>query len=92
MPHQTAEAIENLKRDWLSDPCFDLEDTDGFEDYRTELLTFRREIEELRKVERRVHLQQKSESLGCPGNLLLAEHVEGIEQRLARLEAKVLGH
>ena len=32
--------IEALKRAWERDPCFDLEDTEGFEEYRGELLAF----------------------------------------------------
>lgn len=41
LPTKTPDDIEALKREWLDDPCFLLEDTDGFEVHRTELLEFR---------------------------------------------------
>ena len=37
---RTAEDIQKLKDDWLKDPCFDLYDAEGFEEHRTELLSF----------------------------------------------------
>lgn len=39
------EQIEELKRQWLSDPSWDIEDTDGFEAHRQELYVFRLETE-----------------------------------------------
>lgn len=40
MPDIEREAVEKLKRSWLNDPCWDLEDTEGFETYRQELKEF----------------------------------------------------
>ena len=34
------EEIEKLKANWRSDPIWDLEDTEGFEDYRGELKAY----------------------------------------------------
>lgn len=34
------EDIEKLKRNWLADPHWDLEDTKGFEEHRAELIAF----------------------------------------------------
>lgn len=34
-------AIDELKQQWLHDPCWDIEDTEGFESQRDELLAFR---------------------------------------------------
>lgn len=39
----TQEEIEKLKKSWLNDPCWDIEDTDGFEEHHDELLLFRQE-------------------------------------------------
>lgn len=36
-PLKTREEVEALKLSWLRDPCWDIEDTEGFEDYREEL-------------------------------------------------------
>ena len=33
--------IEALKKNWERDPCWDIEDSEGFEEYRGELLAFR---------------------------------------------------
>ena len=35
------ERVAELKRQWLNDPCWDIEETEGFEQYQTELLIFR---------------------------------------------------
>jgi hypothetical protein len=33
-------SVEKLKADWLRDPCWDIEDTEGFEGYRDHLAAF----------------------------------------------------
>lgn len=38
--------IDALKANWLSDPIWDIEKTEGFEDHKEELLAFRKEQEE----------------------------------------------
>lgn len=42
---KTREDVETLKRQWAQDPIWDLEDTDGFAAYRTELHIYRLEME-----------------------------------------------
>ena len=37
------EEVEELKRHWKKDPCWDIEDTEGFEQYREELKAFSEE-------------------------------------------------
>lgn len=37
---RTPDEIESLKANWQADPCWDIEDTDGFEAHRFELLAF----------------------------------------------------
>jgi len=52
---KSTEEIEKLKRNWLADPCWDIETTEGFEDHVEELLNFRRSTEtefEAKKKER----------------------------------------
>ena len=65
--------LEALKRSWERDPCWDLEDSDGFEEYREELLAF--------SEERKAHWKQlaqeahtKLENMVCP---LLSIGIEG---------------
>lgn len=37
---KTREEVEALKRDWAKDPCWNIEETEGFEEYRDELFDF----------------------------------------------------
>ena len=37
---QTKEEIKKLKNDWLEDPCWDIEQTEGFSKHKKELLIF----------------------------------------------------
>lgn len=37
---KTREEIEKLKRDWSADPNWKIEETKGFEEYKTELYIF----------------------------------------------------
>jgi hypothetical protein len=51
----TNEEVEALKRIWIKDPCWDIEDTGGFEAYHDELLAWRKEQDrqfELKKQDR----------------------------------------
>ncbi len=41
LPTKTADEIDALKHSWLADPCFLLEDTEGFEVHRDDLIAFR---------------------------------------------------
>lgn len=38
---KTEEEVRELKANWQADPIWDIEDTEGFEEHREELLTFR---------------------------------------------------
>ena len=38
---QSRSAIEHLKRNWFNNPCWDIEDTEGFETHYIELKAFR---------------------------------------------------
>jgi|CXWL01.1.fsa_nt_gi hypothetical protein len=42
---RTSEEIEKLKASYKHDPCWDIEDSEGFEDYHDELLAWRKEYE-----------------------------------------------
>lgn len=39
----TREEIEKLKESWLHDSCWDIEDSEGFEEHREELVAFHKE-------------------------------------------------
>jgi hypothetical protein len=82
--------IAHLKRQWLADPSWDIEDTQGFEDYAVELARFRVEQEKKWAEERQTSLLAKSASLGCYGNTILAAYIERLENRLAEMEDRLV--
>ena len=62
---KSREEVEKLKEGWYRDPCWDIEDTEGFEKYRKELLRYRHENEaEWQKAHERRHV--KLASRVCP--------------------------
>ncbi len=48
--YQARDAIERLKKAWIADGCWDIEETDGFEDCKGELLAWRLEYEHLQAL------------------------------------------
>lgn len=97
---RTRDEVEKLKQDWEDDPCWDLELTEGFEDYKEELLEFRTETEAMwteehnrkktEQIARQIQLQTlKAEELGVPGNLELAKCVIDLEHRIFNLESAI---
>lgn len=62
---KTREEVEKLKQDWLADGCWDIEKTEGFEDYTDELLKFRRKMERIWKREKARHHAELAEKY-CP--------------------------
>jgi hypothetical protein len=60
---KTRAEVEKLKRDWEADPCYDLYDMDGFEEYRDELKAYQdqKEVEFKRERESGILLRRKLE-------------------------------
>lgn len=97
---RTRDEVEKLKQDWEDDPCWDLESTEGYEDYKDELLEFRTKQEAIwseefnrfksEQIAREIQLKTlKAEELGVPGNLELAKCVIDLEHRIFNLESKI---
>ena len=42
---KTIEEVEKLKREWSADPIWDIEETEGFEDYKKDLKIYRLDVE-----------------------------------------------
>lgn len=85
----TPEEVHDLKAQWCGDPVWDLEDTEGFEAHRDELAAFAKQQMDLWDAQAEARLTAKAESLGCPGNLILAGYVEALEARLCKIEAQL---
>jgi len=70
----TRQDVENLKSAWVADACFDLEDVEGYEAYRDELLAFRQRQEAAWAAQRQAALTEYAAAIGVPGDLTTAEH------------------
>jgi len=81
--------IDELKHQWERDPIWDIEDSEGFEDHRDELLAFRLQKEQEWRDESERLLRDKAERLGIPDNLTLARYIETLEYNLIRLEGRI---
>ena len=79
---KTQEDIWRLQWNWKNDPCYELEDTEGFEDHYAELLKYRLDYEFDLNIQhlRRLHLL--ASELGDPCNLSLAEKWQNMESRI----------
>ena len=70
---KTREDVEKLKKDWLSDPqIWDIEATEGFEKYYSELIEFRLEEEKRRRINKiqkecNLKFRREVECLGMVG-------------------------
>ena len=92
---KSREEIEDLKSNWMADPCWDLYETEGFEEYRDELkkyqeeyclaLSYEREEEEARE-------KLEAENLGLYGLYkLINEYGDMAERHEAAIRAIING-
>jgi hypothetical protein len=94
--------IEELKAGWASDPCFDIEDTAGFEDVREELLQFRKDTEAKWEELRMARLNKLAEMIGFKARelyefggkysldpLVFTEYMEKILGNISSLEDRL---
>jgi hypothetical protein len=63
MTKKTNEEIEALKLNWAKDPCWDIEDTEGFEEHREELIAWRKDHEWKDDIARKVHADMRFEEI-----------------------------
>lgn len=83
---KTKEDIKRLKLNWEFDPSWDIEDTDGFEEYREELRAFRLETEAKWKADRENETIRLCEKYHCNRELL--KLIQSLEQRIEILESR----
>lgn len=76
----TKTEIEDLKAFWKSDPYWDIEETEGFQEHRQELLEYRQQAEQEWDDERQELIRNKARRLNC--SLELAEYLFELEGRL----------
>ena len=81
--------IEDLKRQWKNDPIWDIEDTEGFEDHKAELLSYRKECEKEWEERRLSDLREKATEMGIPDNLKLTGYILHMEHTIEKLESQL---
>lgn len=84
---QRKSEVEMLKLHWLSDPIWDLEYTDGFEDVRAELYTWKIEQINNSKAEWFKKINDKAFQLNC--SYSLADYILNLEDRIKGLERRL---
>ncbi len=62
---KSREEVEKLKRDWRRDPVWDIYDTEGFEDYRDELMEFQKQVEKEAEERHKKHHDELASKF-CP--------------------------
>jgi len=82
--------LQELKEQWRSDPIWDIEETEGYEDHYDELKTYRLQWEKIWETEREKNLIEKAKKMGIPDNLDLVRYIEFLEYRISDLEAKAV--
>lgn len=83
----TQEQIDNLKTQWLHDPCWDIYDTEGFEDHREELKKYQDKVESEWKAQREKETADRAIELGCSPQL--ARYIMNLEYRLAAMQEMI---
>jgi len=67
---KTREEVEKLKHNWLRDPCWDIYDTEGFEEYKEELTAYQKAINDkyLQRLKEENDIEKsEAEKLGLHG-------------------------
>ncbi len=94
---KTPQEIEALGKNWEGDPCWDIEDSEGFEDHKQELKKYRLQKERDWACEEFNRLYQKAVSLGIEDigkgkderTLDLVKYLDRLEERVKALEASL---
>jgi hypothetical protein len=95
------EELELLKENWLKDPCYDIELTEGFEEFRHELYLFRIKkekewdllFERQKEADRNNNYEMFnkifSESVGYSDRFLMAQVFKYLVDKIETLEEKI---
>lgn len=86
---KTPAELKALRDNWRFDPCWDIEDTEGFEEYKEELRLYRIEQERLWAERRFTALVDTANRMGIPDNLKLASYIERLEKGVKSLEERL---
>ena len=84
---RSMDELEALKGSWTDDPCWDIEDTPGYELWHDELLAYRESVEAEAEREETWRIGYKTAALGI--NATLLRYIERLESRIDELEQKI---
>ena len=92
---KTRHEVEALKENWRGDPCWDIYETEGFEEYRDELITFQTNMNQEWRVREYNKVYSFAQGLGIETignagdepNLSLARYLMKLEERIIELES-----
>ena len=84
---KTTAELDALKVNWMADPCWDIEDTEGFEAHYTQLHDWRVGVEQEQERQRNDILRIKMAELNCSKQT--AEYVMNLEYRLTDIERRL---
>lgn len=86
---KTRQDVDALIDNWKADPCWDLETTEGFEEYYDELLEYRQWKEIEWREERKSELVEFAEDLGIPSNLALAQCLMDLKKLVNKINDRL---
>ena len=86
---RTEAELNDLKAGWYEDPCWDIEDTEGFEAHAEELKAFSEECKkswEQQVAEQNAKDEEKAQKLGLVG---LLRQIEALENQVRDTQEKL---
>jgi hypothetical protein len=86
---KTRKEIDHLKANWTHDPCWDLADTEGFEDHREELLDYQTKMQEQWVLHREGEKRARANRMGLVHPSKLAEYISGVEEGISALIERI---
>jgi hypothetical protein len=81
---KTRAEVDDLKAQWKADPCWDVWNTEGFEQYKGELKTFQTLMEKEWRAKERRRLLAKAAEWKCAVEFV--QYMEQMERRIEALE------
>ena len=94
---KTRVEVEALKKNWMGDSCWDIYETEGFEEYRDELRVFQTNMMQEWRAKEYNRVYDFARSIGIENlgdkddepNLELAKYILKLENRIKELEERM---
>ena len=91
---KTRKEIDDLKHNWICDPCWDIETASGFEDHIEDLKSYREYMQDLWRKQYEEHVINEMDRKGITDRATfdylkkLENTIERLEERISKLEDK----